>query len=171
MTPSGTKSAIQDSVAKVAGVIQIDDVRLRYLTAVVGAPSPYDLPTGWSDEIATGHEGHAVLGDVDGEAPVSDLSSFVASVTFRLEYWAPERTPAEGDLPDVGLFAAFDLMYDLESTAGLHYRELQEFAEVNAVFNAWPYWRELVHSTTQRMGFPNPVVVGVLTASAIVNSD
>ena len=32
--------------------------------------------------------------------------------------------------------------------------ELNEFGQVNAVFNAWPYWRELVQSSLARMSMP-----------------
>lgn len=172
MSPSDTTTSLEGAVAKVASVIQIDDIRLRFMTAVIGAPSPGELPARWVDEVSTTHEGHAVLGEVDADAPVADdLSHFLATVSFQIEYWAPDRTPAEDEVPDVGLFAAFDLTYDLTSSEGLRYAELQEFARVNAVFNAWPYWRELVHSTTRRMGFTVPLVVGVLTASALVNAD
>ena len=33
-------------------------------------------------------------------------------------------------------------------------KELQNFCDINAVYNAWPYWREFVHSTMDRMGLP-----------------
>lgn len=36
--------------------------------------------------------------------------------------------------------------------------DAEAFARINAVFNAWPYWRELVQSTVVRMGFPSPHV-------------
>ena len=32
--------------------------------------------------------------------------------------------------------------------------ELEAFGEVNAVFNAWPYWRELVQASLARMLLP-----------------
>ena len=30
----------------------------------------------------------------------------------------------------------------------------EAFAQVNAVFNAWPYWRELVQASLARMSMP-----------------
>ncbi len=165
--------AIQDAVARVAARIEITDVRLRYATAVMGAASATDLPSEWVTQVSTQYEGNAMLGDVDAEALVAEeVSKFVSSVSFRIEYWAPDRRPpSEEDLPDIGLFAAFELSYDLESSEGLRYADLQEFASVNSVFNAWPYWRELVDSTTRRMGLTTPLVVGVLTASGLVTTD
>ena len=35
-----------------------------------------------------------------------------------------------------------------------HPEELDAFGQVNAVFNAWPYWRELVQSSLARMSMP-----------------
>ena len=32
------------------------------------------------------------------------------------------------------------------------------FAELNGVFNAWPFWRELVQASAMRMNLPPPVV-------------
>jgi glycine cleavage system transcriptional repressor len=36
--------------------------------------------------------------------------------------------------------------------------DLQTFAEVNAVFNSWPYWRQLVHSMLPSMGVHKLVI-------------
>lgn len=52
--------------------------------------------------------------------------------TFELVYWSDEELPEEG---------------------------LQEFANRNTVFHAWPYWREFVQSTCQRIGMANPIPV------------
>jgi hypothetical protein len=32
--------------------------------------------------------------------------------------------------------------------------ELQAFAETNALFNAWPFFREIIHATMARMNLP-----------------
>lgn len=56
--------------------------------------------------------------------------------------------------------------FDIEATFALTYRlasdlseeDLTAFAKVNAVFNAYPYWRELFSSTTSRFGFQPPPV-------------
>ena len=36
--------------------------------------------------------------------------------------------------------------------------DLQNFAEVNAVFNSWPYWRQLVQSMLPSMGVHKLVI-------------
>lgn len=55
---------------------------------------------------------------------------------------------------------------DIEATYRIHYRlpegmvptqrDVDEFAQHNGLFNAWPYLRELVSSLSARMGLPLP---------------
>jgi hypothetical protein len=55
---------------------------------------------------------------------------------------------------------------DVRATYRLVYRlshkpaaaDAKAFASVNAVFNAWPYWREVVQNFSARMGLPSPTV-------------
>lgn len=54
------------------------------------------------------------------------------------------------------LTAVFALNYQLRGS--VEEADAEAFARVNAVFNAWPYWRELVQSTISRMGFPAPLI-------------
>lgn len=60
----------------------------------------------------------------------------------------------EADQDAVSITAAFELTYKHPSDLDVADDVLQEFAEVNAVFNAWPYWREFVQSTMGRMNLP-----------------
>ncbi|MCC5830871.1 MAG: hypothetical protein JJU36_15600 [Phycisphaeraceae bacterium] len=50
--------------------------------------------------------------------------------------------------------ATFQLVYQLPEIDKYGKDQLQAFAEVNAVYNVWPYWREYVQSTLARMGLP-----------------
>lgn len=165
----------QDSVSKIAARVQLEAVRLRYVTAVLGARSASDVPNSWADELRTHHEANVVLDpEPPGEESLSsDLTVFVVSASFRLAYWGDEEPPQDNDeaLPDVGIAAVFELTYQLKSSEGLVHRDLVVFAAQNAVFNAWPYWRELAHSTTVRMGLKNPLVVPVLTVNALLAHD
>lgn len=162
----------QDSVSKIAARVQLEGVRLRYVTAVLGARSATEVPNGWADEVRTHHEGHVVMDPEtsDIESVSDDLSAFVVSASFRVEYWGDQDSPEDDDepLPDVGVAAVFELTYSLKSSEGLVQSDLAAFAAQNAVFNAWPYWRELAHSTTVRMGLRNPLVVPVLTVNALL---
>jgi len=54
--------------------------------------------------------------------------------------------------------ATFLLIYGIENFDGLKQKGYQQFADMNGVYNAWPYWRELVQSTIARMGLPTLVL-------------
>lgn len=48
----------------------------------------------------------------------------------------------------------FLLMYGLDKWDGLTDEHFRHFADHNGVFNAWPYWREMVQSMTSRLEIP-----------------
>jgi preprotein translocase subunit SecB len=56
--------------------------------------------------------------------------------------------------PVVNVDASFLLVYELIDLEGLTDEHFRQFANVNGLFNAWPYWREYVQSATIRMGLP-----------------
>lgn len=165
--------ATQEAIARVAGRVQLEEVRLRYLSCVLGAESPKELAADWAEEVRSEREAQVVAPEGEmQEALRDDTSGFIVGITFHAEYWSPDRREAASTddeaLPDVGLYAAFELAYALSSQEGLRYQDLESFAGVNSVFNAWPYWRELAYSATARMGIPNPLLVGVLTVNALL---
>jgi preprotein translocase subunit SecB len=59
----------------------------------------------------------------------------------------------------------YELEYALPEEFKATRTELNAFAKVNGVFNAWPYFREIVQSATQRMDLP-PVVLPVFRVPA-----
>jgi hypothetical protein len=103
--------------------------------------------------------------DIEGEAqlfvgtgatvkgPPDDKGEFyvLAKVDARV-------APAPKAEPLISIRAAFELRYRLPEGQTATMEELEAFAEVNGVFNAWPYWREFVQSTSVRMDLP-PVVL------------
>ena len=52
----------------------------------------------------------------------------------------------------VALAATFRLVYALEGAEGYPHDALGHFAELNGIYNAYPYWRELVQTVTGRVG-------------------
>jgi preprotein translocase subunit SecB len=84
-------------------------------------------------------------------APQRDVNAFVVQPTFRLRAeWLDQRDEA-APFEIEGTFVAF---YSLESIENFTDENLQAFAQVNGVFNVWPYWRELAQSMVSRMGLP-----------------
>ena len=95
--------------------------------------------------------------DFSGEVSKLDVKKyqFMATIDFRLR--AQEKKGKE-------LFhinSSFDLSYKTMPDESFSKADLEEFARVNGVFNAWPYFRELVQSMTIRIGYP-PVTVPLL---------
>ena len=56
--------------------------------------------------------------------------------------------------PVVSIKAAFELRYSLPKELKVSHAQLNTFARINSVFNAWPYWREFVQSMVARMNLP-----------------
>ena len=52
----------------------------------------------------------------------------------------------------------FELSYRIPNKETFSSDELKAFGQVNAVFNAWPYWRELVQASLVRMSMPTLTV-------------
>jgi len=63
--------------------------------------------------------------------------------------------------PVVAIRAGFELRYKLPRGFTASRDELTSFAQTNGVYNAWPYWRELIQNTFARMNLP-PVVLPLL---------
>jgi len=49
-------------------------------------------------------------------------------------------------------------LYSFNQKADFKKDDLDMFANVNGVFNCWPYWREFVQNITTRMGLPSLIV-------------
>lgn len=54
--------------------------------------------------------------------------------------------------------ATFILVYSFNQKEDFKKDDLGMFANVNGVFNCWPYWREFVQNITPRMGLPSLIV-------------
>jgi len=58
--------------------------------------------------------------------------------------------------PVVMINASFLLTYDYKDEfVGFPDEAFKKFAEMNGMYNAWPYWREFVQNATVRMGLPS----------------
>ena len=80
----------------------------------------------------------------------TDDRSFRIETAFTMEVCSAdddEKLQAE-------IRGAFELSYEIPDEESFSSEELEAFGEVNAVFNAWPYWRELVQASLARMLLP-----------------
>jgi hypothetical protein len=75
---------------------------------------------------------------------------FSAKVSFEFK-----GCPVEEDKNEIiKIEAEFLLTYRLHSKEGFSLDDLKAFCSMNPLYNAWPYWRELVQSMTSRMDVP-----------------
>lgn len=85
-------------------------------------------------------------------------NELVVLVNFRLRITAApcdgEEKSGEAPSECASIAATLALRYEMLDIelAQVPADDLQVFAEVNGVYNAWPYWRELVQSTGSRIG-------------------
>jgi hypothetical protein len=63
--------------------------------------------------------------------------------------------------PCISIEATFAVLYACENVGRFSPENLEAFANTNAVFNVWPFWRELVMSISTRMRI-SPIVVPML---------
>ena len=81
--------------------------------------------------------------------PTEDRA-FRIEATFTMEV----RSADDDEELQAELRGTFELSYGIPGDVSFSAQELEAFGEVNAVFNAWPYWRELVQSSLARMLLP-----------------
>ena len=93
-----------------------------------------------------------------GQANYPESKQVHVMVSFVLKGNQSDEIDSEEPL---NIKASFMLIYSISSLDGIDDEHLRAFAATNGVFNAWPYWREFVQSTTCRMGLVKPVIVPV----------
>lgn len=101
-----------------------------------------------------------------GNAPVRLKQEFSTTRTdkgFRVlgDFGAAILTQDANAPPAVLLEATFELEYTLPSDLNASDEELNAFARLNGLFNAWPYFREFVQASMARMQLP-PLVLPLM---------
>jgi hypothetical protein len=153
------------AVGRVAARVELVDIRLTTAMALINVDAS-DVASDWGSRAFSGYDVSAHELSDDGKT-FSVRASFI--VVHRRDWDAePDELPEldPDDPPDVHVVAAYELSYSLSEGEELSDRDLQHFAVFNARFNAWPYWRELAQTATQRMRIP-PLVIPVLRVPAI----
>ncbi|MDQ6768959.1 MAG: hypothetical protein M3Z54_03110 [Gemmatimonadota bacterium] len=114
--------------------------------------------------------------------PLELPEEVVLSQSHRTRYELPEKHPGKifvtvefdcngaggppsGDTQRLKLSAIYLLIYSHPDLTSLPAESLEAFARLNGVYNAWPYWRELIQTVSGRIGL-GPLVVPVFRATA-----
>jgi hypothetical protein len=126
-------------INEVASTVQIVDVKLRSFSARFDSPS---------------EEGQLVVEVkcmADGRIEGLDHPQIVVLTDFVMEARPDANQSGE---PCCEVRARIALTYDSPKAAEFSSEHLSAFAQGNGIYNAWPYWREFLQSSTVRMGLP-----------------
>lgn len=126
-------------LSKIISVVQIEEIRVceascRSLVRPVDIAESVGEMTSIDVDVVKKPEGDGLL---------------LIRTQFNLEI----RGGGEGEL-QAEVRGIFELSYQVPADEKFSSDELKGFGKVNAVFNAWPYWRELVQSSLARMSMP-----------------
>jgi len=75
----------------------------------------------------------------------------IVTAKFHFEAFTESKTQK----PVILIDASFLLAYKIENFEGLTQKGFDQFANLNGIYNAWPYWREFVQNAVTRMGLPS----------------
>lgn len=134
----------EPDLSRIVSAVQIQDVRLRE-ASYRSLFAPGELA-----EACKAKSAH----DASVDRELDQNGNFRVLASFQLEVHADDD---EGALQAEAI-AEFELSYRVPEREAFSSEELDAFGQVNAVFNAWPYWREFVQSAFARMSLPNMIV-------------
>jgi hypothetical protein len=143
------------AVARISTQADLRAIRLAFLHADIDERGG-EIPTDWS--------AHAIMGfnsfvELDPETKTLVVTcGFLAMYVPGIDMDSLVEIPMPKDAP-FELHASFRLAYQLRDLSLVEETDPGQFAATNGVLHAWPYWREIAHSTTVRMGLA-PLLVG-----------
>ena len=122
----------------VSGRVQLKDVRL------------ISCKCDQTPEATLGKKAYNI--DYSTEVQVDKKNGYIiVTVKFHFEAFTESKTQK----PVILIDASFLLAYKIEDFEGLTQKGFEQFANLNGIYNAWPYWREFVQNTVTRMGLPS----------------
>lgn len=126
-------------------VVELVGVRLVDVHATTRVSSSREIPP---VTIALDYKSSVSEGDEAG------IFLILASIDVKI------KPPDGEEKPLVRIRTKLELRYRVPSDFVLVKKELNAFGRVNAVYNAWPYFREIVQNMTGRMDLP-PLILPV----------
>ena len=138
-----TKIESLKEIAPLIAAVQIRDIRL--------------VEAGVSTSVRSANEAGEIKFEVATSADVKEYNKdegifwVLAQIKIRLIPVEPEKDAKDAV---VSLSAAFEIEYSLPKELRASQKQLNTFARINGVFNAWPYWREFVQNMVARMNLP-----------------
>ena len=71
---------------------------------------------------------------------------------------AKKKSEPETAEPLVRINCTFVLIYAIKTWEGLSEDQFGAFAQTSGMFNVWPFWRQVVHTSTLHLGLPTIVL-------------
>ncbi len=141
--PPADRKTVREA-ARVVSSVRICGIRLVETDARCRIRSPKEVSE--DAEIMIRHSAQI------GERPAPDTFYVRARIEVKI---AASGASAE---PHLAVSAVFEIKYRVPQGARFSAHELEAFADTNAIFNVWPFWREYIQSVTGRMDLPAVVL-------------
>lgn len=84
----------------------------------------------------------------------AQTSFLLVRIDFRFQGIVQGKTSTPSAKPLVDINCSYEVTYEIREGFDLTEKHAAAFAGGNAIFNAWPFFREFLHTSLQRMGFP-----------------
>jgi hypothetical protein len=156
-------------VARVSKRSELVDVRLASCF-VKAQDNPQELSAEWGDRALAGFD-LSVSSPPDGEGAFTVRVEFL---TLHFSSWdartGDEVPPLDDEEPTVHLECDFLCSYRALEGADFDVGDVAHFARVNAPLHVWPYWREIAHSMSLRLGVP-ALHVGLLSIPSVFDPE
>ncbi len=159
-SPQAPDEIDRASVARVVAQVDLSDIRMVWARAGLNVPLN-SVAGDWADRTFMGYSVHASeWSDDNGFFTVHAAFAAIHKAEWTEADVAAAEPPefGEDDLPDVDIAVLFELTYSVDDPEGITDHDVAHFAAFNARFNAWPYWRELAQTVTNRMRIPTLLV-------------
>lgn len=146
-------------LSRLIGAVQIESVRVveAHLRTAVRSPL----------------EAGPIEGKIGRRAKVKRMpenGAFVVRVDFAFGAHPAGDSSSSNGQAVIAVDVSFELAYVIPADLKVTKAELNEFATLNGIFNAWPYFREFVHAALARMGLP-PITIPVYRLKPSVKTD
>lgn len=150
-----------DALKRVVPFVELEDVSTtRFSGASLDAPPPPEQVENLRLVIRLHETGEVV--EVGNGVLVCEVTCVAQGYILSGD---DEREDPESDQKIAEIGAVFGVRYRLRDEADCGEAVLKEFAQSNAVYNAWPYWREFLNSALVRLGHPSFTVPTLVVAA------
>jgi hypothetical protein len=105
--------------------------------------------TVWRSLDALEYENVALEVVSEGSLLEQNKEHFIAKTSF-----SAKGQPEEGEKEVASLESEYILTYSLKGREQVTTEDLEQFCHINAIYNAWPYWREFLQNMSNRMELP-----------------